>query len=110
MIRKTTDLKEFGNINLTVDSLDADLNYVFELMLNNDVIETLKNSGEPKFQHNFIALPPGNYTLRIVEDTDGNGKWSPGNYDLKTQSERVFEKKIEEVRANWDVDAVLEIE
>ncbi|MGK0363202.1 MAG: hypothetical protein ACI85O_000246 [Saprospiraceae bacterium] len=107
---QTTDLKEFGNINLTVDSLDSDLNYVFELMLKDNVIETLKNSGEPTFQHNFIALPPGNYTLRIVEDTDGNGKWSPGNYDLKTQSERVFEKKIEEVRANWDVDAVLEIE
>lgn len=107
---ETTDLKEFGNINLTVDSLDASLNYVFELMLKDDVIETLKNSGEPKFQHNFIALPPGNYILRIVEDTDGNGKWSPGNYDLKTQSERVFEKNIEEVRANWDVDAVLEIE
>lgn len=107
---ETADLKEFGNINLTVDSLNSDLNYVFELMRKEEIIETLKSSGEPKFQHNFVALPPGNYTLRIVEDTDGNGKWSPGNYDLKTQSERVFERKIEEVRANWDVDAVLKIE
>lgn len=107
---QTTDNKDFGNINLTVDSLDAEINYVFELMLQEDVIETLKSSKTTVFQHDFVALPPGNYRLRIIEDNDGNGKWSPGNYDLKTQSERIFEKKIEEVRANWDVDAILKIE
>jgi len=90
--------------------LDAALNYVFELLLKDEVIETVKSSEQETYQHNFIALPPGTYALRIIEDTDGNGKWSPGDYDLKTQSERIFEKKIDEVRANWDVDAVIAIE
>lgn len=107
---KTTELKEFGNIFLTVDSLQAEKNYVFELMLKDEVIETLTASGQDTYKHDFFALPPGNYSLRITEDTDGNERWSPGDYDLKIQSERVFEKTIEELRANWEVEAIIAIE
>lgn len=107
---ETADLKEFGNINLTVDSLDASINYVFELLLKDQVIKSLKAGGTEQFTYNFVALPPGSYRLRIIEDTDGNGRWSPGNYEEKRQSERVFEKSIEALRANWDVEAEISIE
>lgn len=107
---ETADIKEFGNINLTVDSLDASINYVFELLLKDQVIKSLKAGGTEQFTYNFVALPPGSYRLRIIEDTDGNGRWSPGDYDERRQSERVFEKSIEALRANWDVEAEISIE
>jgi hypothetical protein len=50
-------------------------------------------------------LAPGIYDVELVEDVDENGRWSTGNYDSKKQPERVFKKTLEELRANWDVDA-----
>ena len=107
---KAASLKEFGNINLTVDSLDTTINYVFELLLEDQIIDTQKASDVTQFSHIYAALPPAAYRLRIIEDTDGNGKWSPADYDAGIQAERVFEKKLEALRANWEVDAVITVE
>lgn len=48
-------------------------------------------------------LPVGTYTLRAIDDTDGNGRWDTGSYRLHRQPERIvlYDKGID-VRANWD--------
>ncbi len=48
---------------------------------------------------------PGNYSLRIIEDNDKNGKWTSGDYNKKQQPEKVYyyPENIE-VRAGWDND------
>lgn len=38
----------------------------------------------------FEDLKPGNYFLRYIEDTNGNGIWDTGNYAEKLQPEKVF--------------------
>lgn len=45
---------------------------------------------------------PGEYEVRLLSDTNGNGKWDPGNFKEKRQPEKavsLFNKFS--VRANW---------
>jgi hypothetical protein len=48
-------------------------------------------------------LPVGTYTLRAIDDTNGNGRWDTGSYREGRQPERIvlYDKGID-VRANWD--------
>ena len=48
--------------------------------------------------------------VQIIEDVNGNNKWDPGNYDLKTQSERLFFRKLEELRAGWDLESEVSVD
>jgi hypothetical protein len=49
-------------------------------------------------------LQPGNHTLRLIEDRNGNGRWDPGEWRTMRQPERVW-RHVEptNVRAAWDV-------
>ncbi|GHV22081.1 hypothetical protein FACS1894174_06230 [Bacteroidia bacterium] len=38
----------------------------------------------------FINLKPGKYYLRYIEDANGDGKWTTGNYTGKQQPETVY--------------------
>ena len=48
-------------------------------------------------------FPPGEYGIRILYDTDKNGKWTPGNYTKKLQPEKAvtLPQKLS-VRADWE--------
>jgi len=97
--------KEFGNLILLVDSLKKDTNYIVEL-LNPDgsILNSFIFEQQTEAKEELKFLPVGEYSIRLIEDLNKNGKWDPGNYDLKKQPERVYFKKIEQLRANWDVE------
>ena len=51
----------------------------------------------------FIDVNPGQYDLRAIFDTNGNGKYDSGSFLLKRQPERVsYYPDLEEVRAYYD--------
>lgn len=51
----------------------------------------------------FTDIAPKQYSLRVIFDTNKNGKYDPGNFLLGLQPERVsYSPKIDEVRANFD--------
>ncbi|MBK6932024.1 MAG: hypothetical protein IPH12_14630 [Saprospirales bacterium] len=56
----------------------------------------------------FQKLLPLAYTLQLIEDRNGNGRWDTGDYFERRQPERVFLKKLEPLRANWEVEARLD--
>lgn len=49
-------------------------------------------------------LTPGNYTAKVIFDTDGNGCWTPGSLAKNTMPEKVvvLPEPIN-IRANWDL-------
>ena len=50
-------------------------------------------------------LPPGNYTLRLVEDRNGNGRWDTGSIAERVLPERVWTREESVmIRASWEVD------
>jgi len=57
----------------------------------------------------FEMMQPGDYSLRIVYDTDSNGKWTTGSYADRRQAEKIFFPKNLSVKSKWDVEELVEI-
>ncbi len=98
--------ESLGNIALTLDSLNTEYSYIFQLIApdnrikNEIIIENTKT-----WQQTFKSMPAGTYTVKLVEDRNGNKRWDTGNYDLKQQPERIYSQALEELRINFDLEA-----
>ncbi len=103
-------LKTFGNLTLQFDSLSADSSYYVELLdKGNEVTASFTIQNDSAYQRTFRALPPGNYTVRFIEDWNGNGRWDTGNYDKMLQPEPIYLRPLEQLRANWDLEAAISL-
>ncbi len=101
-------LKNYGNLTLRIDSLSADSSYYVELLdKGNQAVETFFIQGDTAFQQTLRALAPGKYTVRLIVDWNANGEWDTGNYGLMLQPEPIYLRQLEELRANWDLDATI---
>jgi hypothetical protein len=61
-------------------------------------------------RYTIKLFPPGEYEIRILMDTNGNGKWDTGNYWKKLQPEKVITRKQRmQIRANWDNELKLDM-
>ena len=73
-------------------------------MLNSsdDVVKEVKaNNGKA----DFYFITPGTYYLRLFYDRNGDGKWTPGDYDKQIQAEETFYYPgALELRAQWDIN------
>jgi hypothetical protein len=110
-LKYTPDLKKsFGNIKLSITGLTDSLTYLGELLDKNArIIESFTMRGQETFEREFKALSPGEYKVKIVTDLNNNGYWDTGSYDDKRQPEPILEKMLEKLRANWDVEASVDI-
>jgi hypothetical protein len=72
-------------------------------------LQTVRN--RKKF--NLEDLKPGDYQLRLIIDTDNDGKWDPGNFYENRPPEKVFlyknEKDVSKInlKANWELGPLL---
>ncbi len=101
--------KQLGNLSLTMQDLHPGSRYVLQL-LNGSTIEeehifeaTAENVKVP-----FTSLPAATYTARLVEDLNRNNHWDTGDYFAHRQPEPVFTKKLEALRANWELEATMQ--
>ena len=59
----------------------------------------------------FDYIDPKEYNLRAIIDTNHDKKWTTGYFLKKIQPERViYFKEAKNIRANWDVDMVWDLE
>ncbi|MBL7825084.1 MAG: Ig-like domain-containing protein [Saprospiraceae bacterium] len=98
--------KQLGGLILSVENLSPGKNYVLQL-LNGTVVEEERvfTATAPKYKLTFNKLIISNYTAKLIEDQNQNGRWDTGDYRLKRQPEPIFTKKIEGLRANWELEA-----
>ena len=105
---QTGDLK----VNLAVDSLSA-LEGPFILQLLNAQGGVLRTEAFRALPHeaDFAGTPAGTYSLKLIVDADGDGRWSTGSLLDRRQPERVVRQKGEvNVRAGWEVVVDWEVE
>lgn len=104
--------KNYGNLQLRITGLNSKMSYVLELLLPDGSIQlsSVVPAGSDTAALEFRALTPQAYTLRLVEDRNNNGIWDTGSYAEKRQPERIFLRKLEALRPNWDVEAEVKIE
>ena len=102
--------KQLGALSLSLEDLQPGQTYVLRLMSSNTAVEQERSfradSTVVKFR--FEKLQPIAFTLQLVEDRNGNGRWDPGDYYARRQPEQVFIRKLEALRANWEVEAILQ--
>ncbi|MBP5644855.1 MAG: hypothetical protein J6W95_02880, partial [Bacteroidales bacterium] len=100
-----TKPENYGGITLTVDTkriAPGGLLLVQLLNEKGDMVRqvTLAASGTAEFPH----LKGGKYTIRLVNDADGDGQWTPGDYWSGRQPEEVvYTGKVLELRENWEM-------
>jgi len=86
----------------------------------NYIIQLVEKSGRKIVSQSintprFVAknLPPGDYQLRAILDTNGNGVWDAGNIYKKIEPEQIIYYQAPNgsakfpVRANWEVGPLL---
>lgn len=99
------ELREnLGNIFCKFDSLYENQQYVVLLKQKDRVIEERIVYGKVQATVEFLLMNPGKYYLDVIVDQNKNGKWDPGDYPEKRQSEQKREIRLEELRKNWDIE------
>ncbi len=95
---------KFGVINASFSDLKENQQYVLLLQFNKELITKTILDGNTLESISFRDLVPGSYRISLIQDTNRNGKWDPGNFKDKRQSEKILHFDLEELRANWELD------
>ncbi len=102
--------KQLGSLNLSIEGLTDSMAYILRLMNGNTVEEErLFTALAPETTFLLPQLQPATYAVQLIEDRNANGRWDPGDYFANRQPERVFIKKLDALRANWELKAVLDL-
>jgi hypothetical protein len=92
---------DYGSLALKIRNIGAFKNPVLQFVQNNQAVYSVPiKTGV----YNETLFIPGEYTLRIFDDVNGNGKLDPGNFfEGKIQPEIVHPiSQPITIKANWD--------
>ncbi len=109
---KELQFTEASQFALLTGKVNASQPYYIIQLLNNKykVVEEEKNVSE----YTFKEIPPGEYMLRVLIDSNGNGRWDAGNILRNQLPEPVIIYHDEAgnrktaLRANWEVQIDLQ--
>lgn len=97
----TGSIADFGNLRLNIQGTPS-FPMIIELLNDRDAV-VRRNYLDTFGELRFPSLPPGNYRVRVIFDTNGNRQWDTGNFLQKRQPERViYYPGTIEMRANWE--------
>lgn len=105
-VAKTT--KDYGALRMSYLIPDT-TNYVVQLLDSKDAVideRHLRESQEVFYNH----LAVGEYKIKVIADSNGDGKWTTGNYKQQMLPEQIiyFPKSIY-IRGNWELEEQFEI-
>ena len=97
---------KFGELQLSILELNPAYSYIVELKKPGDeTVDKFYIDGLEQFEKVYEYLAPSDYSLKIVEDKNGNQRWDHGSFSGKTYPEKIFKVKLETLRANWTVES-----
>jgi hypothetical protein len=97
-------LEDFGVLDAVLNDFSG--SFILQLKRGNELVSERTVSGGTTVHYEY--LEPAEYTFVLIEDLDGNGKWTTGNLIQGIQPEMVYRfSQVTKVRANWDVSVEL---
>lgn len=104
----TGSYADLGNLNVVIEGEPA---YPVIVQLTNEQGKVLRESYlTEEAAVYFPNLQPGSYTLRLIEDENGNRQWDTGSYLQRRQPENViYYPQPIEIRANWELEQTFTI-
>lgn len=105
---KTRSKAEYGRFLFRFRNLDLSKNPVLQITQNNEVIQSYPITAATLSQPLFL---PGEYGLRILHDTNKNGKWDPGDFFGKHRQPELVTpiQRGVTIRSNWDNEFELDV-
>ena len=97
----TKGASDYGSLTIRLRNVELDKKPVLLFVQNEQIVFS---APVPSGNFSQSRFAPGDYELRILYDTNGNGKWDPGQFfGIKKQPELVkpIEQKIT-VKPAWD--------
>lgn len=97
----TKKIADYASISIRFKNVDTSRNPVALFVLNDQIVFSAPiKSGV--FNRNFVQ--PGEYRVRILYDTNGNGKWDPGKFFGEKRQPELVEiiGRQFTIRANFD--------
>jgi len=110
---RTFEEEDLGNLAMKITFSDSTskVKYFYEFKSNNGTVIASEFLSTKSQLISFKLLPPGNYSLRIVEDGNGNHHWDTGNYWKHLQPEKIYPyTSTITVRSNWDSELQLKVD
>ena len=106
-------VENYGKLTLTLQNLNGAANYLLRL-LNEEgsVIEGSQRSIRERFEYTAVypSLAPGTYRMELIYDSNNNGRFDLGDLHFYQQPELVRRFEIEPLRANWEVEKIVDLE
>ena len=114
-VQKTDTLKfetrkesDYGSLLIRIKNPDSTRKPVLMFYVNDGLKKAVR------MNTTRITIPlmqPGDYELRILFDTNGNGIWDPGEFRTRRQPEIVIPRKQRlNIRANWDNEVEIDLQ
>lgn len=96
--------KNYGSFHLNYKLPEEGHSYITQLLNEKDEV-IVEKSIRVSQEIVYANLPEGKYKIKVIEDSNDDGEWTPGDYRKKRLPERVFyfSKQIF-VRGNWDLE------
>ncbi|MCD4769432.1 MAG: Ig-like domain-containing protein [Bacteroidales bacterium] len=94
----------FGKLIINLSGYKGEV--ILQLMDTEEVIKRENHLSLPEDSRvEYPFLEKGKYRLKIIFDTDGNGKWTPGDFSIKRQPEAVtYYKKTLTMKVDWELE------
>ncbi|MCF8428505.1 MAG: Ig-like domain-containing protein [Bacteroidia bacterium] len=102
--------KEYGNLFLNVELINAKHNYIVQLLDNstNAVLRSFNVNKSTNLKMEYLNPVLGK--IKIIEDLNNNGLWDNGDLDSMLYPERTFiSNQLINVRAYWDIEQSINI-
>ena len=102
-------LKDYGSVSIRFRNLETYTNPVLQFVLNDQVVSSYPLTTETFTQPLFL---PGDYRIRILNDTNGNGVWDPGKFfGIRRQPEivRPVTSRTANIKADWENEFEIEL-
>ena len=106
----TKSIKDYSSLNLKLLLNNSANLYIIQLINDDESIVYKEFSINQTTENLFEFLTPGNYKIKIIKDSNKNGKWDNGDYFLKREPEQVYYyPEIITLKAYWDLDQLIDL-
>jgi len=103
---RTKDPEQFGKIILSITKEDT-VSYILELRSTEAMIQkwTILESTDIEIG----KMEPGTYKVSIIQDKNGDGRWTSGSVREKRSPEAIKEQALESLKSGWDLETTIDI-
>ena len=105
--------ENYGRLTLRLLNLNGTLSYILRLVdEDGTVIVGTRRYIQDDFTYTaeYLSLPAGTYRMELIYDSNNNERWDLGDLRFGQQPEVVRRFAIEPLRANWEVEKVIDLE